>query len=44
MQISTRQMPKATILDISGNFNLEYSSEVRRAVQPSPRSTVLTCH
>jgi hypothetical protein len=44
MQISTRQMPKATILDISGNINLEYSSEVRRAVQPSPRSTVSTCN
>jgi anti-sigma B factor antagonist len=32
MQISTRQMPKATILDITGNINLEHSSEVRRAV------------
>jgi anti-sigma B factor antagonist len=32
MQISTRQMPTATILDITGNINLEHSSEVRRAV------------
>ena len=30
MEISMRQMEKATILDISGNINLEYSSEVRR--------------
>jgi len=32
MQIATRQMAKATILDTSGNINLKHSSEARRAL------------